>query len=93
MPSIKGKWGFGKPKDTDPLQAHVDWYVREQGFVVVSQTETSVQLIKKKQFSLVWALLWFLVLLVGLLIYLFYYIAKSDKSIYLSVVDGKVRTA
>lgn len=78
-----------RPRAEDPLQVHIDWYVR-QGYRVQSQTETSAQLVKPKAFSFVWALFWFLGLGVGVLIYLFYYAAKRDKTVYLSVTDGVV---
>ena len=45
----------------------------------MSQTDTSAQLIKPKQFSIrVAALIWFLLFGVGLLIYIFYYVGKRD---------------
>lgn len=83
---------LSRPKDDEPLQAHIDWYVK-QGYRVVSQTETSAQLVKPKVFSLVWAILWFLVAVVGLIVYLIYYASKRDKTVYLTVVDGTVRAS
>ena len=90
MPTIKGKWGLGRPGETDSLGAHIAWYVKEQDYVVVSQMETSAQLVKPKQFSLGWAFLWLMMAGVGIFVYIFYYIAKSDGAIYLYVEDGKV---
>ena len=92
MTTIKGKWGIGRPNAEAPLQEHIGWYVREQGFIVVSQTETSAQLVKPKGFSLMWALLWFLLLGIGLLVYIFYYVSKKDQTVYLYVEDGKVKS-
>lgn len=71
-----------KPKDDAPLQQQIDWYVG-QGYRVMSQTETSAQLVKPKQFSFVWAFLWFLLLGVGLIVYLLYYASKKDQTVYL----------
>ncbi len=73
------------------LQAEIDRLVRE-GYRVVSQTETSAQLLKPKVFSFVWAFVWFLLLGFGVLIYIFYYMAKKDKTVYLSVgADGSLQ--
>ncbi len=72
------------------LQYHIDWYV-QQGYRVISQTETSAQLVKPKEFSFVWALFWFLIFGVGVLVYVFYYAAKKDATLYLTVApDGTV---
>ncbi len=90
MTSIRGKWGIGRPGADKPLQDHIGWYVMEQGYQVVSQTETSAQLVKPKSFSFGWAFLWFLFFGIGLLVYVLYYMMKSDGAIYLYVEDGKV---
>ena len=91
MTGIAAKYGIGKPGADKPLQEHIGWYVK-QGYHVVSQTEASAQLIKPKRFSLVWAFLWFLLAGVGVIVYLVYYLAKNDKTVYLSVSEGVVRT-
>ena len=93
MTELAAKWGIGKPGSEAPLQEHIGWYVR-QGYRVVSQTGTSVQLVKPKRFSFVWALAWFLVFGIGLVVYLLYYAAKKDKAIYLTVqADGTVHAS
>jgi len=61
----------------ETLQAEINQYVRK-GYQVVSQTETTAQLVKPKRFSLVWFFLFF-----GIF-YLPYYIAKRDKTVYLT---------
>ncbi len=66
------------------LQNRINQYVK-QGYRVVSQTDTTAQLIKPKQFSCLWATLWFLLLGIGILIYLFYYASIRDEQIYLKV--------
>lgn len=66
------------------LQREIGRYVRK-GFRVMSQTETTAQLLKPKKFSLIWFFL-----LLGIF-YLPFYIAKKDKSIYLEVsAVGKI---
>lgn len=78
---------FGRPRADAPIQQHINWYVAH-GYMVVSQTDTSAQLVKPKVFSFVWALLWTLVALVGFLAYVFYHIAiKKEKTVYLTVGD------
>lgn len=73
------------------LQREISGYVKK-GFRVVSQTDTTAQLVKPKTFSFLWALLWFLLLGVGLLVYLIWYWAKRDETIYLEVDDkGRVK--
>ena len=62
-----------------------------QGFRVVSQTETSAQLVRPKTFNLILALLGLLFLVVGLFVYLLYYASKRDELLYLAVAeDGTV---
>lgn len=67
------------------LQAEINALVAK-GFRVLSQTETSAQLVKPKKFSFWWALFWFLWLGIGVLVYVFYYASKRDQNVYL-VVD------
>jgi len=71
----------------DILQREIAGYVK-RGFVVQSQTDTTAQLIKRKKFSFLWALLWFLLAGVGLVVYLIWYAAKRDQSVYLSVDEA-----
>ena len=74
----------------DILQREIAAYVK-RGFVVQSQTDTTAQLVKRKKFSFLWALLWFLLAGVGLVVYLIWYAAKRDQSVYLSVDEvGRV---
>ena len=84
---------LSRPKDDEPIQTHINWYIN-QGYRVMSQTDASAQLVKPKVFSFMWALIWLIVGLgIGLVLYLIYYASKKDKTVYLSVVDGKVRTS
>jgi len=66
------------------LQRTINTFV-SSGYRVVSQTDTTAQLIKPKQFSCLWATLWFLFFGIGILIYLFYYASKRDEQTYLKV--------
>jgi hypothetical protein len=58
-----------------------------EGYFVRLRTPTAAQLVKPKEFSLVWALVWFLLCGVGVLIYVFYYASKRDEGVYLQVDD------
>lgn len=58
-----------------------------QGYRVQSRTETSVQLVRPKQFNLVAALLWFFCFGVGVLVYVAYYLSKSDDVLYFGITD------
>ena len=79
-------------KNQEILQHEINSYVKN-GFRVISQTDTTAQLLKPKKFSLLWAVFWFLILVFGLIIYLFYYLAKKDEQIYIEVTaTGKVIT-
>lgn len=49
-----------------------------QGFVVANKTSTSATLQKKKEFSVLWAVVGFLLCLLPLLIYLIVYATKPD---------------
>jgi hypothetical protein len=50
-----------------------------QGFSVVNKTSTSVTLVKRKQFSALWAVIGFLVCVLPLLIYLIVYAMQKDQ--------------
>ena len=92
MTGIAAKWGVGKPGADKPLPEHINWYVR-QGYRITAQTETSAQLVKPKQFSMVWFLLGLLAVGVGAILYIIYYMTKKDKAVYLTVgADGKIQT-
>lgn len=66
------------------LQGHINRYLA-QGFRVVSQTDTTAQLIKPKQFSCVIAALSLLLVGIGFLIYVFWYWASKDQTVYIQV--------
>ena len=73
------------------LEREIKKYVR-RGYRVVSQTDTTAQLVRAKKFSCLWALLWLLVFGIGLIVYLIYYAAKRDDQVYIEVDErGKVK--
>jgi hypothetical protein len=73
------------------LQREIESYLRS-GYHVVSQTDTTAQMVKPKVFSFVWAFLWFLVFGVGVIVYILYYISKKDQVGYIEVDQfGRVR--
>lgn len=64
-----------------------------QGYVIVSRTDTSAQLKRRKHFSLWWALLWLIVGAgIGLLVYIAWYVlVKRDRVAFLRITpDGRV---
>ena len=74
------------------LQREISKYVK-RGFRVVSQTDTTAQLVKPKVFSCFWAIVWFLLAIVPFVIYLIWYAAKRDDQIYLEVTPtGRITT-
>lgn len=61
---------------------------------MVSQTDTTAQMVKPKRFSAVVAILSFFLFGIGLLVYIFYYMAKRDSLLFVQVDDfGKVTVA
>jgi len=76
---------------TEKLTREIVKYTN-QGYRVVSRTDTSVQLVKPKEpFNFLIALVGLLIVIVGLLIYIIYYFSKSDDAVYLVVSEtGKV---
>lgn len=68
---------------TEILQREVNKYIG-QGYRVVSQTDTTAQLVRPKQFSC----LWFLInafLIIGWIFYLLWYWSKREEQIYIEV--------
>jgi hypothetical protein len=57
-----------------------------QGFVVVNKTATSVTLSKRKEFSVLWAVIGFIVCILPLLIYLIVYATQSDQVVEIVLV-------
>jgi hypothetical protein len=73
------------------LEQMIQKYVR-LGYRVLSQTDTSAQLVKPKQFSCLVATILLLLLILPLLIYLFMYMAEKDRTVYVTVDEyGRVQ--
>lgn len=65
------------------LQKWIAWYI-DHGFRVISQTNTTAQLVKPKSLSCLWVILFGLTIL-GLIIYLVVYLLSKDKQVYIEV--------
>jgi hypothetical protein len=73
-----------KVDTTAAMEASITSYISD-GYVVVNKTATSATLIKRKQFSTLWAVIGFLVCVVPLLVYLIVYASQKDKVIEITV--------
>jgi hypothetical protein len=73
--------------DQIQMNAAINGYVA-QGFVVANQTPYSTTMIKRKQFSALWAVIGFLLCLLPLLIYLVVYAAQSDQMVEIRLSTG-----
>lgn len=72
------------------LQREINKYIR-QGYRVISQTNTTAQLVRPKRFSCLWFFI-NLILLFGWIFYLLWYWSKRDEQIYIEVdINGKTR--
>jgi len=73
------------------LQGRINHYL-SQGYRVVSQTDTTAQLVRPKKFSCLIALLSVLAVGIGFIIYIFWYMGKKDDTVYLTV-DEQARVS
>lgn len=71
------------------LAKEIQRYIK-QGYRVVSQTETTAQLVRPRRFSCLAATLWTLLFGIGLIFYLFWYLGKKDDTIYLQVAGDRI---
>jgi hypothetical protein len=72
------------------LQREIHKYLR-RGYRVISQTDTTAQLVKPKEFSCLWFLINML-LLIGWIFYLAWYWSKRDTQVYIEVdINGSVK--
>jgi hypothetical protein len=59
------------------------------GYRVVSQTDFTAQLVKPKQFSILWFVLWLLLAVGPALLYVLYYFAvKKDRAIFIEIDEA-----
>ena len=75
----------------DAMEQAITSYIT-QGFTVVNKTAANVTLIKRKQFSTLWAVIGFVVCVLPLLIYLIVYAAQSDQVVEIVVQAGAPKT-
>ena len=67
-----------------PIQTQID-FMTARGWRVMTQTETTAQLLYPKEFSAGWAIFWFFFGCgIGLAIYFFYWLGKREGQVYLT---------
>lgn len=66
------------------------WIV--QGYVLANRTPTSATMMKKKEFSALWAVIGLVVCVIPLLIYLIIYASESDKVVEIRVSASRPTT-
>lgn len=79
---------MSEPMTTDMrrniLDKEIQSYVRK-GYRVLSQTDTSAQLVKPKKFSFLLAVLLLILMVLPFIVYLLMYMAAKDKTVYITV--------
>jgi len=70
--------------DQRALDSAVTTYI-SKGFIIANRTTDSVVMFKKKEFSIVMALVGFLFMVLPFLIYIVYYMFKSDQMVELRI--------
>lgn len=72
------------------LDQEITRYVRK-GYRVLSQTDTSAQLVRPKRFNLLLAVLLLVLMVLPFIVYLLMYLAARDTTVYLSVdAQGRI---
>lgn len=71
-------------QDQNQLTQTINMYVA-QGYVVAAREATNVTLVKRKQFSIVWAVVGFFLCLLPLLVYLVVYATQTDQMVFVRV--------
>lgn len=73
------------------LEQEIQSYVRK-GYRVLSQTDTSAQLVKPKKFNALLAILLLIMMVLPFIVYLLIYMAAKDKTVYITVdPQGRVQ--
>lgn len=70
--------------DQQALDSAVTTYI-SKGFIVANRTTKSVVMFKKKEFSILMAVIGFLFMMLPCLIYIIYYMCKSDQMVELRI--------
>jgi len=63
-----------------------------KGYLIRSRFPEQVELVRRKQFSLLSAFAWFLFCGVGVLLYVIYYLVKGDDIVVLTGAQGRIET-
>ncbi len=69
------------------MESMIQGYIA-QGFSIANRTPTSVTLVKRKEFSVLWAVIGFIICLLPLLIYLIVYAAQSDQMVTITLAGA-----
>ncbi|HEV2755888.1 MAG TPA: hypothetical protein VG318_08950 [Actinomycetota bacterium] len=59
-----------------------------QGYVIANQTESATTMIKRKEFSVLWAVIGFVLCILPLLVYLIVYATQSDSVVEIVIAGG-----
>ena len=77
---------------THPALAPLIQSYVKQGYIVMSQTDTSAQLVKRKKFSFLIAIIALCLAVFPFILYVLWYMAAKDETLYLVVeANGKVK--
>ena len=66
--------------------AITSWVVH--GYTMANRTPVSATMVKRKEFSVLWAVIGFLICIIPLLVYIIIYAAESDKVVEIRVRSG-----
>ena len=70
------------------MESMIQGYIA-QGYNIANRTPTSVTLVKRKEFSVLWAVIGFIICLLPLLIYLIVYAAQSDQMVTITLAGAQ----
>lgn len=74
------------------MEVMINTYIAH-GFVLANRTPSGATLFKKKEFSIVWAVVGFFLCLLPLLIYLIVYASQSDQTVHVQLASQPVLPA
>jgi hypothetical protein len=77
--------------DPAHLPSIIDGYVM-QGFAIAAREPTSVTMVKRKEFNVVWAVIGFFLCLLPLLIYLIVYACEQDQVVFVRIASAPAIT-
>ncbi len=79
-------------QDQYQLDAAINNYVI-QGYTLANRTPYSATMVKRKEFSTLWAVIGFLLCLLPLLVYILVYAGQSDKVVEIRIAGAVIPTA